>query len=81
MNLGEIIVNELKKQLPAIEKAVEAAIDAKSDAIVAGVLAKLAELIPGKLDDIALEAAKPELQKIVKAELLKQANKIDGDPA
>jgi hypothetical protein len=70
-----IMKQELLKQL---EIAVEAGIEKYNDQAVDLICAKVEEAIKGKLDDVAIEALKPELKKIVKEALLGLANKIDG---
>lgn len=59
-----------------LEPQVEKLIQDKSDMIVDLALGKLEQLIPGKLDDLALEAAKPEIKDHVKKFLLAEAEKI-----
>lgn len=70
---------DLKPVLVIVEKIVQQEIEAKSDLIIDKALLKLAELIPGKLDDMALAQVAPLIKAQVKAELLKQADKIDGE--
>ena len=64
--------------LELIETQVQAAIEANSDALMNAVLNKMKELIPGQIDDAIIEAAKPQVLPVVKAELLKLADKING---
>lgn len=64
---------EILKQL---ELALENLINYKCDLAVEMAVVKLQELIPGKLDDLALEAIKPKLKEVMKDILLKQAEKI-----
>lgn len=71
---------ELGEKIKAlIEVELEKLIEAKSDAVVSALLAELAKAIPGKLDDLALEAVKPQLLPVIKAELLKQVEKISEE--
>jgi len=70
-----MLKQEILKQ---VEVAVEAGIEKYSDVAVDMICAKVEELIKGKLDDMAIEALKPELKKVIKEILLSQANKIDG---
>lgn len=74
--LKESALKAIEALEPQIEVAVEAAINAKSDMLVDAVLAKVTELIPSKLDDIAVEQIKPEIKAKVKEFLLAQAEKI-----
>lgn len=69
MNLKEGI-------LAKVEVEIEKYIEEKCDAAVEAGMAKLAALIPGQIDDILLEKIKPEVKASIKAELLKQAEKI-----
>ena len=64
---------EILKQL---ELAIEKLINDKCDLAVDAGLNKLMEVIPGKIDDVMIEAAKPKIKEVMKAELLKQAEKI-----
>jgi len=64
--------------LEGVEVAVEAGIEKYVAPCVEEIIEKLKELIPGGLDDVVLEAAQPEIEKIVKKFLLAQAEKIDG---
>lgn len=72
MDLGE-------KVKALVEVELEKAIEAKSDAVVNALLAELAKAIPGQLDDVMIEAAKPKLLPVVKAELLKLVEKISKE--
>lgn len=74
--LKESALKAIEALEPQIEVAVEAAINAKSDMLVDAVLAKVTELIPSKLDDVAVEQIKPEIKAKVKEFLLAQAEKI-----
>lgn len=62
--------------LVAIELAVEKVIEAKSDVFADSLLAKLAESIPGQLDDAIIEKVKPQVKEELKKFLLGQAEKI-----
>lgn len=64
--------------LELIETQVQAAVMSQSDVVMNSVLNKLKEVIPGQIDDALIEAAKPQILPIVKAELLKLADKING---
>jgi len=69
----------LKPVLEIIEALVVEQIELKQDALVDNVLAKLAALIPGKLDDMLLAQVAPLIKEELKAEALKLADKIDGE--
>lgn len=60
----------------AAEIAVKAALNEKCDAIVAATLEEVKKMIPGQWDDALLESMKSNIQSVVKAELLKLAEKI-----
>ena len=66
----------IEKLLPLLEVEVEKIIEANCDKAVDALVMKLEELIPGSIDNLVLEAAKPELKKVVKVALLAQAEKI-----
>lgn len=68
----------VQEVLAAVEIAVEKAVAEKAEVIVEKVIEALAKAIPGQLDDMLLQTVKPQAQALVKAELLKLADKIDG---
>jgi hypothetical protein len=68
-----------KKLAAVVEVELEKLVEAKSDAVVTALLEQLKKAIPGGLDDVAIEAAKPSLLPIVKMELLKQVEKISAE--
>jgi restriction endonuclease Mrr len=64
--------------LAQAEVLVEGVIQQHCDALVESALTKLKATIPTQIDDMIIDAAKPLVKEAVKAELLKLANKIDG---
>lgn len=69
----------LKEQaLAALELAVSKLVEDKAEIIVSAALAKLKQVIPGKLDDVLMDQYAPEIKAFIKAELLAAAGKIDG---
>lgn len=62
-----------------VEVELEKLIEAKSNDLVSLALAELAKAIPGQLDDVMIEAVKPMLLPVVKAELLKLVEQISKD--
>lgn len=64
--------------LAALEIAVDKLIEDKSDALVSAALVKLAQLIPGKLDDVLIGQYAPQIKAFVKQQLLAESAKIDG---
>lgn len=69
---------DLKPILSLLEQAVKAEIEKGLDQQVDLVLQKLAEIIPGKIDDMVIAQVSPAVKKAVKEELLKLVDKIDG---
>jgi len=67
-----------KEMLPKIEKAVDAAIEARCDETVDQIIEMIEKTIPGKLDDFVLERGKPALKASIKATLLKLADGISS---
>lgn len=68
MNLGDLVKME-------VEKAVKAAVEAHSDQMMTVLLEELKKVTP-ELVDVVIDTAKPKMLPIVKAELLKLADKI-----
>ena len=68
----------LQKLREEIEKAVKAEIEAKLEAIINKALDDLKEKIPGKLDDVAIEAVRESVVAAGKSLALNVADKIDG---
>jgi len=67
------MIEEAKKQA---ELLLEKAIAEYGDKAVEMLMEKIAEVIPGKLDDMAIEAIKPKAKEMIKEVLLKQVEKI-----
>lgn len=77
----------MSKVLESLKKHVKVEVDLsgfaleQTDALVIpvvdGLLAKLANLIPGKFDDMLIAQYKPELYKQAKEEIEKYLNKIE----
>ena len=65
--------------LKVVEAEVKKQVEEHCGELVAAVLAKIEEAIPGGLDNAVLEALKPQLSEIAKAQLLKLADKISAD--
>lgn len=59
-----------------LELAVEKEINDKCDEVVEKILQKIADAIPGGLDNVVIEAAKPKVKEELKKLLLSQAEKI-----
>lgn len=70
------MIEEAKKQA---ELLLEKAIVDHGDKAVEMLIEKMKELIPGKLDDLALDAIKPKAKEIIKEALLKQVEKISQE--
>ncbi len=64
--------------LNVVEDAAVKAINEKLDAAISAGAAKLKEKIKGQLDDMVIDLLVAEFKDDVKAELLKLADKIDG---
>ncbi len=71
MTLKEIILKGLESMAVQV-------IEAKCDDAAEKAIAALAKMIPGQMDDILLAKYKEEMKAILKGELLKAADKIDG---
>lgn len=71
MTLKEIILKGLEAMAVQV-------IEAKCDDAADKAIAALAKIIPGQMDDILLAKYKEEMKAILKGELLKAADKIDG---
>lgn len=76
MSLQDTVQSVLESLKPQIEVLAKAAVEKHSDAIVDLVLAKVAELIPGKLDDALLASLAPTIKATVKSAALAAADKI-----
>ena len=76
MSLQDTVTAVLESLKPQVEVLVKAAIEAKSDDLVDLVLAKIAELIPGKLDDALLASLATTIKATVKEAALKAADQI-----
>lgn len=64
--------------LKAVEQIIEKLISEKSDLLVDLALKKLAQAIPGPIDDALIAANAPTIKVAVKAEIMKLADLIDG---
>lgn len=64
--------------LNALELFAHNLVESQSDAKVDQVLGLLAKLIPGQLDDMAIAKYAPMIKAQIKAEALKQVDKING---
>lgn len=71
MTLKEIIVEGLESMAVKV-------IESKCDEAADKAIAALAKLVPGQMDDILLAKYGEEIKAILKGELLKAADKIDG---
>lgn len=71
MKLGEQI-------LEMIETQVQAAVEAQAEPLMASLLDEVKKLIPGGIDDAIIDSMKPTILPVVKAELLKLADKINA---
>jgi restriction endonuclease Mrr len=70
-------LEQAKEQaLAGLEIAVETAINEKLDSVVTELLNAMKVAIPGQLDDLAIETAKPVLLPVLKKTLLQLAEKI-----
>lgn len=70
-------LEQAKEQaLAAVELAVETAINEKLEPLCNELLNAIKVVIPGGLDDLAIEAAKPVLIPVLKKTLLDLAEKI-----
>lgn len=69
----------VKEVLNAVEPAVIQVVEKNSDALVAHMMKKLNELIPGQVDDVIGATVLPQLQAEAKKFLLAQVDKIDGE--
>ena len=56
--------------------AIKAAVEKHTDALVDQVLLKLTDLIPGTIDNVIVEAAKPKIKEEIKALLIAKADLI-----
>lgn len=71
MNLGEQI-------LEMVEEQVKSAVDQQAEPLMNALLDQLAKVIPGGIDDAIIAGAKPVILPVVKAELMKLAEKINS---
>lgn len=69
MNLAEQI-----KML--VETQVKAVVEKECDKVTDALLQKIVDIRPGGIEDAVVLALKPQIQPLVKAELLKLADKI-----
>lgn len=72
MNLGDQIK-------AVVEAQVKAVVEKECDKVVDALLQKIIDLREGGIEDAVVLAMKPKLQPLVKAELLKLADKISAD--
>lgn len=72
----ELLAKLVAGLAPQLEVAIEGLIVKHLDQVVDQVVLKITEAIPGTLDNVLLESAKPKIKEELKKVLLAQAEKI-----
>ena len=70
------IISEVKKQL---ELLLEKGLEQYHDQVMTKALEEIKKAIPGIIDDMAIEAIKPKLMEVSKAEFAKLIEKISEE--